>query len=106
MHLRITWIIIGLAVVLAVGSGTARAGGFSGTYVNAEGEKVVLKQSGSQVTGTIYTGGLSAGVSGRVQGGVFRGRTVLPGGEAFQFAARISGLLFSIALKMDMTRCW
>jgi len=70
---------------------TAAAGGFSGTFVNAEGEKVVLKQSGSRVTGTIYTGGLSAGVSGRVQGGVFHGQTVLPGGEAFQFAARVSG---------------
>lgn len=91
MHLRTTLIFVGVALVLAVVSGTATAGGFSGTYVNAEGEKVVLKQSGSRVTGTIYTGGLSAGVSGRVQGGVFHGQTVLPGGEALQFSARVSG---------------
>ena len=90
MHLRITWIFIGFALVLTVASGTAAAGGFSGTFVSAEGEKVVLKQSGGSVTGTLYTGGLSAGLSGRVRGGVFYGRVVMPGAGEMQFSARVS----------------
>jgi hypothetical protein len=90
MHLRIRGIIAWLALVLALTSEIAWAGGFSGTFVSAEGEKVVLKQSGGSVTGTLYTGGLSAGLSGQVRGGVFYGRVVMPGAGEMQFSARVS----------------
>lgn len=95
-----------IAAILVFEGGVAAAGGFSGTFVSAEGEKVVLKQSGNRVTGTLYTGGLSAGVSGQVRGGVFHGRTTMPGVGALQFSARVTaaGLTVEVEGETELYR--
>ncbi len=46
---------------------------FAGTFVNGEGEKVELRQSGNKVDGHILSEGMRLRVSGSVKKGVFWG---------------------------------
>jgi hypothetical protein len=87
-----------LFIVVTAPDAAWSASPFSGTFINAEGERVVLRQTGQQVSGKLISGGASVPVLGQVSRGVLRGQSRTPDGFAFTFLARVSpsGLVVEI----------
>ena len=76
----------------------AAAAPFSGTFINSEGDRVVLRQGGNRVSGVIHSGGQRGTVSGTVQGKSLRGRSVL-GGGSITFTARVTAAGIRVTLQ-------
>lgn len=77
------------------------AGPFDGAFVNAEGERLQLRQAGAAVEGTVTVTGQAARIAGRVSGGVLSARLDVPGAGAVGFTARATGDGLRVQLEGD-----
>jgi len=62
---------------------------FDGTYVNSDGERIVLSQRGATVSGSVAAGGMRMSLSGTVRGGALRGKVRAPTGDSLPFVAQV-----------------